>query len=54
MEILWYIVAELTNYQHILFSTSENNPLSYEATKAVEKKAQKKIWGFFATALVAS
>ena len=27
-------------------NTSESDPCSYEATKAVAKKAQKKIWGF--------
>ena len=27
-------------------NTSESDPHSYEATKAVAKKAQKKFWGF--------
>ena len=41
MEILCTLWLNWTNYQHILFSTSESDPLSYEATKAVENKAQK-------------
>ena len=28
------------------YNTNESDPHSYEATKAVGKKAQKKVWGF--------
>ena len=43
MMCIWY---ELYMYALRIQNTSESDPRSYEATKAVTKKAQKQFWGF--------
>ena len=48
-KIMKWCVHDINNmYMHqlLIHSTSESDPCSYEATKAVVKKPRKNIWGF--------